>query len=351
MEYQSFHLFVLLGALRSVIPAVANTPIPLASTMVNRNRTATSARRYDVPPVVIQYIIRMLVEFPFWCAIFMFNTLRESAVVRKLLNCCLDVVIYTIQRILQDPTINDCLCTTIASGMNVFIQQPELDKLLLHMATSLSKTQPDIARQQGQDFPMIVSSFVQGMIHAVKTNNNNHQSNKLNKLVDDQQRSPQRIFRSPSRTKALVGEQHVNENDDIVSLECDSNLDAHEIADSESEEESSKRRERLDSLVLASTLSTSRASSSENLATISLGLENDSSDRVTPLRSNQSLTPSEMDCYEKPTYTQHRSTTSPKVTKQNIEDASASSSIFHFPMFGGGIKNRKDVGEKCVENA
>ena len=122
-----------------------------------------NSRRMD-----LTVVIQTIVELPFWLFLFMVRILRTSPVVRQCYNTVVEFAIHTIQRLLQDPIIQESIAATISEGMNRFVQQPDLDQLLLHMVTSISKSQPDIARQQGQDFPIVVSSFVQGIIqHAV----------------------------------------------------------------------------------------------------------------------------------------------------------------------------------------
>jgi hypothetical protein len=136
----------------------------------------------------------------------------------------------------------------------VFIQQPGLDKLLLHVATSLSKTQPDIARQQGQDFPMIVSSFVQGIIHAVKSNNTNTQ-NKSNKTTEISQQHPQLPIRSSKQQQKLDLIQD-NDNSSIVELESNNIVDVQEAIKIENTVgQLSKTPQHLDDTIVATSTS------------------------------------------------------------------------------------------------
>jgi hypothetical protein len=218
-----------------------------------RIRETNSATRNDAP-VIDHHFLVLILEVPFWCAMAIVQTMRESAIIQKWFNFCLDLLIYIIQRILQDPIINECIATTIASGINVFIQQPGLDKLLLHVATSLSKTQPDIARQQGQDFPMIVSSFVQGIIHAVKSNNTNTQ-NKSNKTTDISQQHPQLPIRSSKQQQKLDLLQD-NDTSSIVELESNNIVDAQEAIKIENTAgQFSKTSQQLDDTIVATSIS------------------------------------------------------------------------------------------------
>jgi hypothetical protein len=141
-------------------------------------------------------IVQAFVEIPFSLFLILIKVVRRSKIIQEWYDACIDLSIFTIQRVVQDPTIQEGIAATIAMGMNLFVQQPNLDQLLLHMVTCISKSQPDIARQQGQDFPIVVSSFVQGILqHASRkgkdsnssscNNHNNNAQNKDNNMNDE----------------------------------------------------------------------------------------------------------------------------------------------------------------------
>ena len=143
--------------------------------------TVIPERKNSNTPTFLSEAIRTIVELPFWLFLLTTQILRDSPVVQKCYDICIDVSIHTIQRITQDPIIQRIISNTISEGMNHFIQQPDLDQLLLHMVTSISKSQPDIARQQGQDFPIVVSSFVQGILQHAVNRKSPQKVNPLNK--------------------------------------------------------------------------------------------------------------------------------------------------------------------------
>ena len=146
------------------------------------NRMHNNNNRNDVT-FFLSEVLRSIIEFPFWLFLLTIKVLRNSPVIQECYNVFIDLIIHIIRRIAQDPIIQETISTTISEGMNRFVEQPDLDQLLLHMVTSISKSQPDIARQQGQDFPIVVSSFVQGILHHAvnrkppqKVNPNNNKS-------------------------------------------------------------------------------------------------------------------------------------------------------------------------------
>lgn len=146
-----------------------------------------SVRKYGNIPIFVSELIRAIVEVPFWLFLLALQMVRDSPVIQECYEVFIEFSIRTLQRILQDPTIQETISTTISEGMNIFIEQPNLDQLLLHMVTSISKSQPDIARQQGQDFPIVVSSFVQGIIqHAVN------------------RKSPQKVSHHPGKNNSSI---------------------------------------------------------------------------------------------------------------------------------------------------
>ena len=154
-----------------------------------RQLTSVPGRKSNSLPTDLSEVVRTFVELPFYLFLLVSRILRESPIVLECYHVIIDLSIHTIQRIVQDPTIRECIASTISEGMNRFVQQPNLDQLLLHMVTSLSKSQPDIARQQGQDFPIVVSSFVQGILqHAVNRKSplkmNKHHVNNQTEAVD-----------------------------------------------------------------------------------------------------------------------------------------------------------------------
>jgi hypothetical protein len=174
-------------------------------------------------------IIQAFVEIPFSLFLILIEVVRRSPIIQEWYNACIDLSIFTIQRVVQDPTIQEGIAATIAMGMNLFVQQPNLDQLLLHMVTCISKSQPDIARQQGQDFPIVVSSFVQGILqHASRKgkdsnsiNCNNHNINAQNKdnNANDETHPSHVPLRPSSQTVSTeTGSVKLENGNDIIDV-------------------------------------------------------------------------------------------------------------------------------------
>lgn len=61
---------------------------------------------------------------------------------------------------------------SIVVGMNMFLRQPNLDEHVLLMSETVARTQPELARKSGEDFPKLVGSFLQGMLSSSHQKNN-----------------------------------------------------------------------------------------------------------------------------------------------------------------------------------
>ena len=90
--------------------------------------------------------------------------LRDSPVVRHSADLLVESVSTIVTRVLQKDSVKQAVAKAVAEGLNAFLEQPNLDQHIRSMAASVSKSQPDLARQHGQDFPVIVGSFLQGML-------------------------------------------------------------------------------------------------------------------------------------------------------------------------------------------
>lgn len=116
--------------------------------------------------VVVAVVVKCI-EVPLQVALAVAEGFRESSVVHRLSNVLVDCLSSVVSRVLQTESVQVAVANCIAQGMNTFLQQPNLDDHIRCMAATMSRTQPDLARQQGQDFPVIVGSFLKGMIHGV----------------------------------------------------------------------------------------------------------------------------------------------------------------------------------------
>lgn len=61
---------------------------------------------------------------------------------------------------------------SIVVGMNMLLRQPNLDEHVLLMSETVARTQPELARKSGEDFPKLVGSFLQGMLSSSHQKNN-----------------------------------------------------------------------------------------------------------------------------------------------------------------------------------
>lgn len=117
--------------------------------------------------MLVVRLIVVCIEVPLAIALAVAEELRSSPVVHRLADLLVECASAILPRVLQHAAVQESVAHVIAAGVNAFFEQPDLDLHVRSMAACVSKTQPDLARQQGQDFPVIVGSFLQGMIRGV----------------------------------------------------------------------------------------------------------------------------------------------------------------------------------------
>jgi hypothetical protein len=66
--------------------------------------------------------------------------------------------------VLNHPAVQDAIANGIVAGMNAFARQPDLDEHVKIMSETLSRNQRQLARNAGEDFPVLIGNFFQGMI-------------------------------------------------------------------------------------------------------------------------------------------------------------------------------------------
>jgi hypothetical protein len=65
--------------------------------------------------------------------------------------------------VLNHPSVQDAIANGIAAGMNAFLRQPDLDDHVKIMSETLSRSQRQLARNAGEDFPVLVGNFFEGI--------------------------------------------------------------------------------------------------------------------------------------------------------------------------------------------
>jgi hypothetical protein len=127
---------------------------------------------------VVRLAVYCLLELPLCGLLIIIEQLGESPVVHRLGSLLVEGVAHLVSRVLDHEAVRAPLAQTIAAGVHCFLRnEQDLEAHVRSMAACVSKTQPDLARQQGQDFPLIVGSFLQGILHGVSSNKQNrHES-------------------------------------------------------------------------------------------------------------------------------------------------------------------------------
>jgi hypothetical protein len=84
----------------------------------------------------------------------LFQTLFEG-----LVNCIAAVC----AAVLNHPSVQNAIANGIVQGMNDFVRQPDLDDHVKIMSETLSRSQRQLARNAGEDFPVLVGNFFEGI--------------------------------------------------------------------------------------------------------------------------------------------------------------------------------------------
>lgn len=113
---------------------------------------------------LVRWAVTTCAELPLRLLLAGADAVRDSAVCNECRARFVQSLAATVAAVLSDSRVRDALAHIIAQGVNAFLQQPNLDQHIMSMAATIRETQPNLARQQGQDFPVIVGSFLQGML-------------------------------------------------------------------------------------------------------------------------------------------------------------------------------------------
>lgn len=155
--------------------------------------------------------VRLVVFFVETLARFLVAVLERlaaSPAVHRLAELILRATAHMAVQLLSIPAVQNAVAQTVAEGMNCFLRQPNLEEHLLQMADTMSRTQPELARQQGRDFPVLVGNFLQGMLSPNKNSNNNKRdeqqalgsSSKKQKQQQERQQQREEENSSPAST-------------------------------------------------------------------------------------------------------------------------------------------------------
>lgn len=79
-----------------------------------------------------------------------------------------------IAAVLNHPSVQDAIANGIVAGMNAFALQPDLHEKARIMSETLSRSQRELARNAGEDFPVLIGNFLQGMIKPRRDKDGNY---------------------------------------------------------------------------------------------------------------------------------------------------------------------------------
>ena len=139
--------------------------------------------------VVIEAVCRLVVA--------VLERLGASPVVHRLVHILVQAAAYILTELLRIESVQQALAETITAGMNCFLRQPNMEEHLLQLADTMSRTQPELARKQGRDFPVLVGNFLQGMLSPNRDTN----------TKPTKQPQPQQPQSTPSTTELMIQDE------------------------------------------------------------------------------------------------------------------------------------------------
>lgn len=118
--------------------------------------------------MIVGILVLILVELPLAISLAVFQGLRQRPIVQKCYACFIELICEITANILENKRVQKAAGNVIAEGMNTFLMETSrIEQHMKNMAETMSKAQPEFARKQGEDFPVVVGSFLQGILRGV----------------------------------------------------------------------------------------------------------------------------------------------------------------------------------------
>ena len=116
---------------------------------------------------------------------------RRTSLGHRLFDGCVEVAATFVAAVLNHPSVQLAIARGIVAGMKQFTREPDLGEHLRVMGETMTKTQTELARNAGEDFPKVVGNFFKGMMQP---------RSRTNSTKDDQQISQQLKNHQPALT-------------------------------------------------------------------------------------------------------------------------------------------------------
>lgn len=120
---------------------------------------------------------------------------RRRSLGQRLFDALVDIVATFVAAVLNHPSVQHAVARGIVAGMKAFALEPDLGEHLRVMGETMTKTQTELARNAGEDFPKVVGNFFKGMIQP-RSRANSTKDEHLTKQLHQQ---PQNHLTPPNR--------------------------------------------------------------------------------------------------------------------------------------------------------
>ena len=187
--------------------------------------------------ILFRLIVFLLVEIPLALILGFCRAVAERPIVQHAYyDCVLPLLVDVVSRILSHPHVQHAAAPVVAEGLHEFLTQSErVEQHVRNFTATVSKTQPEWARQQGKDFPLLLRSFFQGMVAATVGKQQEQQQQQpsccSHDESDERRSSPQRdaptttttttnTTTATTTTMVMLNVSAVPSNDDDDGDEC-----------------------------------------------------------------------------------------------------------------------------------
>ena len=115
--------------------------------------------------MILRVLLFLCIDIPLALLMGFCRAVAARPMVQHVWDTGLDVCAHTMATILSHPSVQHAAAPCIAEGLHVFLSHTErVEQHVRALTVTVRTTQPEWARQQGQDFPLLLSSFFQGMV-------------------------------------------------------------------------------------------------------------------------------------------------------------------------------------------
>lgn len=149
--------------------------------------------------ILFHCILYIFFELPLTLVIATAQTLAKRPIVRYAGRLIISTLTEGLLVILSDPRVPQAAAPLMVHGLQAFLQSPDTQQHIVQQCVQSAldsfAQHPEWARKQGEEFPVVLGSFLQGLLHAAvtrrKSNTTTTKDNKSTTATEQQQQQHQ----------------------------------------------------------------------------------------------------------------------------------------------------------------